>query len=42
MSSFKQTMLMGAILSAIGIGVTFARGKEKGKEQGKEKGKEQR
>jgi len=31
MCSFKQTMLMGAILSAIGIGVTFARGKEQGK-----------
>lgn len=33
MSSFKQTMLMGAIISAFGIGVTFARGKEQIKKQ---------
>jgi len=29
MISFKRTMLMGAILSVFGIGVTFARGKER-------------
>jgi len=28
MISFKRTMLMGAILSIFGIGVTFARGKD--------------
>ena len=33
MSSFKQTMLMGAVLSGFGIGVTFARGKEQGKDK---------
>ena len=42
MISFKQTMLMGAVLSGFGIGVTFARGKEQGKEKSKEKSKEKR
>ncbi len=36
MQSFKLTMLMGAILSAVGIGVTFARGREPVMERGKE------
>jgi len=42
MSSFRQTMAMGAIVSTFGIGVTFARGKEQNKEKNKTKTKDKK